>query len=608
MQQRKLLIGFIATVALAGSLLLTASPAPAVVFDAPACTGDPVANTRALQATIDQALPGDTVRLPPGDCVVAKCDLTAPRLCYGVLGTPHRSALYIGGRTDLTLIGADDGTSVIRLDPNPSGTPGHHAYCGSTNVLSIQLSRAITLRDFTIDGSNDRLPNDNQQCPRAPGGDDGHAGRIDEHLYNVSVVNGADISVERMQIRQAHGDGLNLIAERRFTEVPATERVSVTDTKFIANGRAGITVQRNVGRSVFSGNYFRGSGNDQDLDMEPTGGPEDRGPYDVTVDRNVFERLQGRTTVALGATGGIQPASGVRFTNNIIRPSPLASPQTGGGGCIFVYAADNTLIAANTVIGARGCVAISAQRARGLQVLDNHVEGLANLSTAAGVFKPSPVISVVERVVNQGDTNVCGEAPKPPCPYGIHYPEHVQISGNAVFQHVPSSPGIVASNADDLVVTDNLVESTRAVPPSGSVPAGTRAVGLDLLLGVRNLPSYGFYVNERTAFQPWTISGNELRTFDDGVHVRPAKPAVTLAAATMNGNEIGTVRPAPRGIFLEAAQGAPDVGYVGSLTVAGNRFGCGFTNPGSSVPLPRAFVRPAGQSHSGDIGTVAPCT
>src|SRR3954468_20031213 len=37
--------------------------------------------------------------------------------------------------------------------------------------------------------------------------------------------------------------------------------------------------------------YFRDSGQDQDLDMEPTGGPGNRGPYEVDIDHNLFERL-----------------------------------------------------------------------------------------------------------------------------------------------------------------------------------------------------------------------------------------------------------------------------------------------------------------------------
>jgi hypothetical protein len=607
MRPRKVLTGLIATAVLAGTVMLMASPAPAVVLDAPACSGDPVANTWALQETIDAALPGDTVRLPPGDCVVAKCDLTANRTCYGVLGTPHRSAVYLGGRTDLTLLGADDGTSVLRLDPDPPGTPGRHAYCGATNVLSIQLSRDITLRGFTVDGSDDRLPNDNTQCPPGPDPMDGHAGRLDEHMHDVSVVNVDGLTVDRMRLQQAHGDGLNLIAERRFTEVPFTEHVSVADSHFLANRRSGVTFQRNVGHATVTGNFFRNSGNDQDLDMEPTGGADDRGPFDVTVDGNVFERLKGRTTVTLGATGKIQPSSGVRFTHNTIRPSPLAAPQTGDGGCIFVYAAEDTTIAGNTIVGARGCAAISAQRVTGLRVVDNQVDGLANLQKGAGVFQPSPVISVVERVANQGDTDVCGVAPKPPCPYRVHYPEDITITGNVVRQHVPSSPGIVASNADDLVVADNQVESTRTMTPNGTVPAGTRAVGIDLPFGVPALRSYGVYVNEKTAFQAWSVTGNGFRAFDDGVDVDPVKPGVTLASAAVDGNRFDTSQPGPRGILIEEPQGAPGAGSVASLSVDRNTFGCGFPSPGAAVPPAWAFVRPAGQAHTGGIGTAVAC-
>jgi nitrous oxidase accessory protein NosD len=51
---------------------------------------------------------------------------------------------------------------------------------------------------------------------------------------------------------------------------------------------------------------------------------------------------------------------------------------TGQGGCIFVYTADETTIAHNTVIGAQGCITIAAQKVTGLWVEDNHLEGFVN--------------------------------------------------------------------------------------------------------------------------------------------------------------------------------------------------------------------------------------
>src|SRR5262249_29169595 len=96
-----------------------------------------------------------------------------------------------------------------------------------------------------------------------------------------------------MKLIKAHGDGLYMIAERNQTTMPFTENIAVTNTEFLANDRSGITFQRNVGKVSLEGNYFRNSGGDQDLDMEPSSGPQDRGPYDVVIDNNVFERLRG---------------------------------------------------------------------------------------------------------------------------------------------------------------------------------------------------------------------------------------------------------------------------------------------------------------------------
>jgi len=55
MGPRRLLLAIGAVVTLAGSGFFLTDAAHAVVLDAPACTSDPAANTRALQATIDQA-------------------------------------------------------------------------------------------------------------------------------------------------------------------------------------------------------------------------------------------------------------------------------------------------------------------------------------------------------------------------------------------------------------------------------------------------------------------------------------------------------------------------------------------------------------------------
>src|SRR5262245_36711567 len=105
------------------STLLCLSFASAAVAMAP-CVKNPNANTLMLQAAIDAAQPGSTLVLPSGVCVLAKCDIAQGHICYGPTGLRHSSALYIGQKSKLTLVGAGNGTSVLKLDPNPPGAPG----------------------------------------------------------------------------------------------------------------------------------------------------------------------------------------------------------------------------------------------------------------------------------------------------------------------------------------------------------------------------------------------------------------------------------------------------------------------------------------------------
>lgn len=575
------------------------------VIPLPVCSTNPSDNTTMLQAKINLANPGDTLVLPAGVCVVAKCDIAHGQLCYGVDGHPHRSALYIGNKSNLTIVGAANGTSVLKLDPNPPGIPGHHAYCGDTHVLAIHLSRFITLRNFTIDGADGELPEDTTQCPPAA---DGTPRRIDEHMHDVRVLNATDIVVDHMKITKAHGDGLNLMAEQNQSTLPFTERVSVTNTDFVANDRSGIAFQRNVGFVTIVGNTFRNSGEDQDLDMEPSGGPTERGPYNVTIDHNLFERLSGKIAVSLGSASA-QRAHDISFTNNTIQASPSATPPTTEGGCVFVYTADYVTIANNTIIGARNCVTLEAQKVTDLVIEHNHLEGFANLQERTGQFAPRAVIEVLERVVNQGDTDVCGAPPKPPCPYHIYYPDRTTVRGNTIIQRVQKSLGVRLRNADDSTITNNIIEAANAIAPHGTVDPSVRALGIYLPFGNQTLPSYGVYENERTVFTGWTVSGNQLTEFADGLKIFPIKAGIGVASTSLTANAFNTSLADPRGMYLQGAVKAPDTGFIKSLFVNKNAFGCGFfIGPFPTLVFPlHAFVRPSGQPHTGNIGTVVPC-
>ena len=397
------------------------------------------------------------------------------------------------------------------------------------------------------------------------------------------------------------------MAEKNQTTIPFTERVTVTNTDFLANDRSGIAFQRNVGFVSIVGNYFYNSGEDQDLDMEPSGGPDVLGPYNVNIDHNLFERLNGKIAVSLGSASA-QRSHGISFTYNTIQASPKADPP-GEGGCVFVYTADQVTIAHNTIIGARNCVTIEAQKVTDLVIEQNHVESFANLQESTGRFAPRAVVDVRERVVNQGDTNVCGAPPKPQCPYFIYYPDRTTVRGNTIIQHVKNSLGVRLSNADESAITDNVIEATNTITPLGTVDPSVRAMGIYTPFGNQTLPSYGYYKNERTQFKGWSITGNKLNQFADGIKIRPIKAGLGITSTSLTTNVFNTNLTEPRGIFLEGAASAPQVGFISSLFVHKNSFGCGFyIGPFPTLVFPlHAFVRPSGQTHTGNIGLLVPC-
>jgi hypothetical protein len=583
---------------------LTAQTAP---IQLPVCSGSPSANTLALQQAIDQAPNGSTLILPPGECVVAKCDAARGVICYGSFGRPHLGALYIGNRSALTFLGAADGTSALKLDPNPPLTAaGYHQYCGDTHVMVFQGSSFMTLRGFTIDGSDGELPEDPNQCAGPS--------KIAERMFDVYLLNSSDVTIDQMNLIKAHGDGLNLAAQRLETSIPHTERVSVTNTNFLDDDRSGMAFQRNVGYVTIRANYFKGSGADQDLDMEPSGGADDAGPYEVDIDNNLFERVTTGSSIAvtLGSAGGAQRSNNIRFTRNTIRPGAGAPPNDGG--CVLVYQADNTTIANNTITGATTCVPIAAQKVTGLTIQNNVLRGRANLHLATGFFTPSAVISIVERVVNQGDTTVCGAPPKTPCPYYIYYPTGLTITGNTIIQEVQNSPAIKLSNPDALLVANNAMWTTQRIAPA--YPFNThypipRAESVDITFAVQNLPSYGYYLNERTGFRQWQMSGNQFLLFDDGIKIQPLKEGVVLKQAAITNNFFSTLQAKPKGMWLVGPTTAPDDGFIASLLIDGNRFACGFPKdplPIGGAGLPRnVLIKPSGQLFTGNIGSATTC-
>src|SRR5262249_658026 len=161
-----------------------------------------------------------------------------------------------------------------------------------------------------------------------------------------------------------------------------------------------------------------------------------------------------------------------------------------------------------------------------------------------GVCPPAPLIRMRARVEGKKSADQdCGAPPKEPCPYLIYYPDRITITKNIIIQQVQNSPAVNLSNPDELVVADNKISHTHIMPPlypfdlRYPIP---RPDSIDITFGVQNLPSYGYYLNERTAFSEWSITGNYLSQFAAGVRIAPIKVGITLKFATVSGHTVST--------------------------------------------------------------------
>jgi len=82
-----------------------------------------------------------------------------------------------------------------------------------------------------------------------------------------------------------------------------------------------------------------------------------------------------------------------------------------------------------------------------------------------------------------------------------------------------------------------------------------------------------------------------------------------VSTTSLTTNTFNTNLAEPHGIYLEGPGSAPQAGFITSLFVNKNSFGCGFyIGPFPTLVFPlHAFVRPSGQAHTGNIGVLIPC-
>jgi hypothetical protein len=432
-------------------------------------------------------------------------------------------------------------------------------------------------------------------------------------MHGLYVRNAVDVEIIDMKIIYAHGDGLNLRADLRLQNAVSpelqhsTKAIRVRDSQFLRNKRSGIAFQRNVEDVTITRNLFRNSGTDQDLDMEPTGGDGDKGPINIDITDNTFERARADGTpangkaVTLGANGTKEGGQNINFLRNFIVPVPGA--KTAYGGCIVVNDAVGVTIKDNKVIGTDDCFPVQARKVGGLTIEGNELHGHRNRASDEGVFQPAAVVWIS---VDTGKVDGDCVSPKP-CAFRIHYADDVTIRNNRIFQHVQLSSGIALEGADNITISENTIVATNDFTPVGRVPENAHWAAVAMTLGVHPLGvETNSYLEERKEFNTASLDSNMFIDFTNSVLIK-RYPGITIDAVALTRNSLSSKAANSRGFYLLDDQSAPNQSALVTryLLVDGNRFGCGFVQVPPALGS-NAFVRPPYQPNRGDIGTAIP--
>ena len=191
------------------------------------------------------------------------------------------SNLTIGGEKDKTVLQLKGNTTYTRA-----------MYLVNTNENSTNL----LITNLVFDGNRKTL------------------GKGDEQVHGMQI-SGKNIRISDCEFKEWFSDGIRIMG---ISDVYA-DSIRIENSRFIHNGRSGVTCQRAFKNSVISNNYFQNN-SDQAIDFEPTG---KNSPYNNLISGNLIENKKSKIAATLSGSTVEYPNEKVTFINNIIRNGAL---------------------------------------------------------------------------------------------------------------------------------------------------------------------------------------------------------------------------------------------------------------------------------------------
>ncbi|HUP91092.1 MAG TPA: right-handed parallel beta-helix repeat-containing protein [Solimonas sp.] len=408
-----------------------------------------------------------------------------------------RAAVQLDGATNLIFEGDGPDRSTITL-------------AAMTDIVNAKNSSNLVFRNLKLHGSRLSIT------------------FSDAQYHGLFFVNTRNVLVENVTFSEFRGDGIRTISD---DPVSWTENLTVTNSLFINNGRAGASHQRGSRRLCYLRNRFEGQASGPDLAFEATGKTR-RQENDIWIVGNVMRRTAG--DISISPQGGdnvmgygLSNSTGFHVLHNRI-----------DGGSVLIRNIDASEFSGNTVRGSGRVPALDIGYVNDLVVSGNTLE------TASG----KPVIRLRAReTVNR-----------------------LSITGNQLTQRSDGNEahGIWAKDfaGSFMTISGNTL--------SGS--GGGSGIRLDRISG--GAPS-----------QRLEVSLNTIANFSQGLIAGIRKSATKYGDVNISGNTFNDDRAAPTqktGIIL----GTGGSSFAADrLSLTDNRFGGAVEKP-ATVDSPSYFL------------------
>jgi hypothetical protein len=423
-----------------------------------------------------------------------------------------------------------------------------------------------------------------------------------------------NVTIENVHCRNADGDGIRLQGAGKFGEGADVSDVTIVSCRSTGHGRNGLSVQRCV-RQVRILNLYTEENENAGIDLEPTGGPEDHPPRELTIMYCTLADENASTRMSLSGLANVDPPR--QHTRSVVAFNHVHG-KVGGvdlGDCLFAF----NVVEHGTTDGVGNTEPVLQLRGllKGVTVADNILIRPATappgkivaIEGQGGSFPDG--VDVIDNQLIQHTHGQEGDA----FIASVRNAKNLRFSRNALISRYAGLTCTADHATDELTIVGHRLATERGpcrlLNEGGALPAGLAAETNYFVIAVdADTVKLATSVDDARAGNAVAFSDNGTGTHRLDVQITAALSVVTTArdAAEIDLSDNRVIGDAGGcGLVSGFAIGGTHGFNIESLTMRGNRFyGCSarYTlslSGGATFPTPPIIAFTGGGSFAADI-------